>query len=150
MDYFRSSYYAISHIFLMLFIYLFVTHRYSKEKTIGICFSSFFVLTISDCLKLNMFPDSDICYVVVTILQIFVTQFTGIYISDTRDSRALFMGLTASNYVIAGSLAASILHIYTESIFFPLWEAFLSTPPFCCSFILKSGRHGWNAMKRNW
>ena len=114
MDYFRSSYYAISHIFLMLFIYLFVTHRYSKEKTIGICFSSFFVLTISDCLKLNMFPDSDICYVVVTILQIFVTQFTGIYISDTRDSRALFMGLTASNYVIAGSLAASILHIYKE------------------------------------
>ena len=98
----------------MLFIYLFVTHRYSKGKTIGICFSSFFVLTISDCLKLNMFPDSNICYVVVTILQIFVTQFTGIYISDTRDSRALFMGLTASNYVIAGSLAASILHIYTE------------------------------------
>ena len=124
MDYFRNSYYAISHIFLMLFIYLFVTHRYSKGKTIGICFSSFFVLTISDWLKLNMFPDSDICYVVVTILQIFVTQFTGIYISDTRDSRALFMGLTASNYVIAGSLAASILHIYTESIFFSLVGSF--------------------------
>ena len=88
----------------MLFIYLFVTHRYSKRKTIGICFFSFLILTITDCLKLNLFPESGLCYVIVTILQILVTQFTGVFISQTRDGRAIFMGLTSSNYVIAGSI----------------------------------------------
>lgn len=118
MDYFRNVSYLVSHIFLVLFIYLFVTHRYSKRKTIGICFSSFLILSITDCLKLNLFPDSDLCYFIVTIFQIFVTQFTGIYISQTRDGRVLFMGLTSSNYVIAGSIISAILHIYTGSMFF--------------------------------
>ena len=124
MDYFRSSYYAISHIFLMLFIYLFVTHRYSKEKTIGICFSSFFVLTISDCLKLNMFPDSDICYVVVTILQIFVTQFTGIYISDTRDSRALFGFVFIQLCHCRQFSRIYFAYLYGKHIFFPCGKLF--------------------------
>ena len=120
MDYFRNVSYLISHIFLMLFIYLFVTHRYSKRKTIGICFSSFLILTITDCLKLNLFPDSSLCYFTVTLFQIFVTQFTGIFISGTRDGRVLFMGLTSSNYVIAGSIVAAVLHIYTGSMLFSL------------------------------
>ena len=95
----------ISHIFLMLFIYLFVTHRYSRRKTLGICFSSFLLLSLSDCLKLNIFPDSRLCYLFVTLSQIFITQSTGLFISKTRDSKVLFMGLTSSNYVIAGSIA---------------------------------------------
>lgn len=120
MDYFKNISYMISHLFLMLFIYLFVTHRYSKRKTVGICFSSFLTLTITDCLKLTLFPDSDLCYFIVTLFQIFVTQFTGIFISETRDSKVLFMGLTASNYVIAGSIASIIFHIYTESMLLSL------------------------------
>lgn len=113
MDYFKNISYLISHLFLMLFIYSFVTHRYCERKTIGICFSSFLMLGISDCLKLNLFPDSRICYFAVTLFQIFVTQFTCIFISKTRDAKVLFMGLTASNYVIAGNIASSIFHIYT-------------------------------------
>ena len=120
MDYFKNISYLVSHVFLMLFIYLFVTHRYSKRKTIGICFFSFLILTITDCLKLNLVPESGLCYVIVTILQIFVTQFTGVFISQTRDGRALFMGLTSSNYVIAGSIISAILHIYTGSMAFSI------------------------------
>lgn len=120
MDYFRNISYMISHIFLMLFIYLFVTHRYSKRKTIGICFSSFLFLTLSDCLKLNFFAESNMCYPVVTVVQILVTQFTVMYISETRDNRVLFMGLTASNYVIAGSIVSAIFFIFTENMFFAL------------------------------
>lgn len=104
----------------MSFIYLFVTHRYSKRKTVLVCIFSFFILGISDCLKLNLFPDSDICYFWVTIFQIFVTQFTGIFISETRDGKVLFMGLTASNYVIAGSILSSVFYIYTEDQLFSL------------------------------
>lgn len=113
MDYFNNISYMISHIFLMLFIYLFITHRYPEFITKSICFSSFVLLTATDCIKLNIFPDNDLCYFIVTIIQILITQFTGIFISKKRNTKVLFMGLSASNYVIIGSVLASILYIYT-------------------------------------
>lgn len=118
--YYRNISYLISHVFLMLFIYLFIVHRYSKAKTAGICFSAFLALCISDCLKLNIFPDSRLCYTSVTVFQILVTQLTGLLISKKRDSRVLFMGLSASNYVIAGSITATILYIWTNNMFFTM------------------------------
>lgn len=114
--YYKNISYMISHIFLMLFMYLFMVHRYSKRKTAGICAASFLILCVSDCLKLNLFPDSSLCYVSVTVFQILVTQLTGLYIARQRDSRVLFVGLSASSYVIAGSLAATILYIWTEDM----------------------------------
>lgn len=124
MDYFKNISYMISHIFLMLFLYLFVIHRYSKGKTRAICFFSFALLTLTDIIKLSFFPHSGLCYVLVTLFQIFVTQFTGVYISRTRDARALFMSLSASNYVIAGSIGASIFYIYTDNALFSLIGSF--------------------------
>ena len=113
MNYFTNISYMISHIFLMLFIFFFILHRYSKHKTILICFSTFCLLSFLDCFKLNIFPDSKLCYFVVTILQIVITQSVVIIISEKRDNKVLFMGLSSSNYVIAGSIVASILHICT-------------------------------------
>lgn len=116
MAYFKSISYMISHAFLMVFFYLFVTSRFSRRRTFIICVSSFLILNLFDCFKLLLFPDSSLCYLLVTLVQIFVTQFTGLFISRKRDSRMLFMGLSASNYVIAGSVTASILYIYTDHI----------------------------------
>ena len=114
--YYKSISYMISHIFLMLFMYLFIMRRYSKTRTACICFSSFLVLTLTDCLKLNIFEDSSSCYVVVTVFQIVVTQLTGIFISRNRDSKVLFIGLSASSYVIAGSVSTAILFVWTKNI----------------------------------
>ena len=100
----------------MLFMYLFISHRYSKTKTACICFSSFLILTMTDCLKLDIFADSSFCYVSVTVFQILVTQFTGILISKHRDSKVLFIGLSASSYVIAGSVSATILFTWTQNM----------------------------------
>ncbi len=116
MNYFNNISYMISHLFLMLFIYLFITHRYSKTITKWICFTSFLLLNITDCLKLNIFPDSDLCYFITTLLQIFITQFTGIFISKKRNNKVLFIGLSASNYTIIGSVTAAILYIYTQNM----------------------------------
>lgn len=110
---YKNISYLISHVFLMLFMYLFIARRYSRAKTAGICFSACVLLSMSDCLKLNIFSDSRLCYAVVTVFQILVTQLTGLFISKKRDSRVLFMGLSASNYVIAGSLTATIMYIWT-------------------------------------
>ena len=70
----------------MSFMYLFITHRYSKTTTKWICFTSFLLLNITDYLKLNLFPDSNLCYFLTTLLQIFITQFTGIFISKKRNN----------------------------------------------------------------
>ena len=115
----------MSHLFLLLFIYLFIVHRYSKEKTAGICFISFALLCTTDCLKLNVFPDSNLCYVLVTLFQIFVVQCTGIFIAKERNSKILFIGLTASNYVIAGSIVSTILYFYTGNDIFSLAGSFV-------------------------
>lgn len=113
---YKNISYTISHIFVMLFMYLFIEHRYSEKKTAGICIGSFLAITIPNVLKLNIFPDSRLCYFLVTIHQIAMTQCTGIFISKWRDSKALFIGLSGSNYVIAGSIMAAVLHIYTGNL----------------------------------
>ncbi|MDE7207350.1 MAG: GHKL domain-containing protein [Lachnospiraceae bacterium] len=111
--YYNNIYYMISHIFLMLFLYLFIESRFTKQKTAGICFLSFATLCITDCLKLNIFSGIDLCYTAVTLFQIFAVQFTGLFISRKKNSKALFVGLSASNYVIVGSVAASVFLIWT-------------------------------------
>lgn len=114
---YKNISYTISHIFVMLFMYVFIAHRYSKSKTAAICGASFLAITIPNVLKLNIFPDSRLCYFLVTIYQIVMTQFTGLYISKWRDSKALFIGLSGSNYVIAGSVVAAIVHICTGNLY---------------------------------
>ncbi len=116
MVYFKDISYMLSHVFFMAFIYLFLMHRFSKRKTLGICFISFSVLNALNYFKLNLFPDSGLCYFFADIVQIFTAQFTGLFISRERNSRVLFIGLSASNYVIVGSITASILYIYTGNI----------------------------------
>lgn len=116
MNYFSNISYMLSHIFLLLFIYLFTAHRYSKGRTVLICFSSFMALCLLDLVKLILYPDSSVCYFIVTVIQIFVTQFTAVLISARRNSKALFMGLSSSNYVIAGSITAPVLYIWTGNV----------------------------------
>lgn len=116
MDYFNNLSYLISHIFLMLFIYLFIPRRYSKTASRMICLISFLLLCCADILKLNIFPDSDLCYLLVTIFQIIVTQSTGLFLASKISSKVLFLGLSASNYTIIGSVTASILYLYTHNI----------------------------------
>lgn len=109
----------------MLFVYLFIVHRYSGIKTTVICLFSFLTLCITDCLKLNIFSDSNICYFTVTIAQIILTQSTALVISRRRNSQVLFVGLSASNYVIAGSIFAPILKICTKSNLLALTGSFV-------------------------
>lgn len=115
MNYFSSISYMISHVFLMLFIYFFTRYRYSKVKTILTCLGAFASLCLLDQVKLIFYPGSAVCYFIVTLIQIFITQFTAIFISARRNSKTVFMGLSSSNYVIAGNISAAVLRICTGS-----------------------------------
>lgn len=142
MDYFNNISYTISHMFLMAFLYLFISHRYSKAVTQLICCSTFAFLSATDVLKLNIFPDSELCYVAVTILQIIATQSTGILISQKRNSKVLFIGLSASNYTIIGSIFSPTLLIITKSPSIALLANFIMH--IAILFLLKKGlRNIW-------
>lgn len=62
MDYFQNLSYTVSHVFLMLFLYLFITHRYSKHITKAICIASCVILNVTDLIKLNLYPTNDLIY----------------------------------------------------------------------------------------
>lgn len=126
----------------MAFLYLFISHRYSKKATQLICFSSFAFLSATDILKLNIFPDNPLCYVIVTIVQIIATQSTGILISQKRNSKVLFIGLSASNYTIIGSILSPILLITTKNPAIALLANFIMH--IALLFLLKKGlRNIW-------
>lgn len=116
MLYVKDISYMLSHVFFMVFIYLFSIHRYSRGKTIAICFTASLVMNVLDYFKLNLFADSALFYFFTTITQIAIAQFSGLLISKNRDSKMLFISLSASNYVIVGSITASILYILTDSV----------------------------------
>lgn len=116
MIYVKNISYMLSHVFFMVFIYLFSIHRYSRKKTTGICLAACLAMNLLDYFKLNQFAGSGLFYFFTTIVQIAIAQFSGLFISKNRDSKMLFISLSASNYVIVGSITASILYIFTDSI----------------------------------
>ncbi len=116
MIYIKNISYMMSHIFFLVFVYLFMVHRYSRKKTLAICFLSFLFTTVMNQLKLILFPGHTLLYFFITIIQIVAAQLTGLLISKKRDSRTLFVGLSASNYVVIGSIIASILYILTGNL----------------------------------
>lgn len=120
MVYFKDISYMLSHVFFMAFIYLFLPHRYSKKKTIAICLIACVLMNLLDFFKLNLFGDSRLVYFFALLIQIAIAQLTGLLISKKRNSCALFVGLSASNYVIVGSITTSILYLLTKNFSFAL------------------------------
>ena len=127
MIYVKNISYMMSHVFFLVFVYLFMVHRYSKKKTLFICFLSFLFTTVMSQLKLNLFPDSALFYFFTTLTQIIAAQLTGLLISEKRDSRTLFVGLSASNYVVIGSIIAPILYVFTDNVILALAGNLLAT-----------------------
>lgn len=115
MNYLTALSYILSHIFLILFFYLFMIHRYSKTTTLLIYFLLFSILCTLDFFKLILFPNSALCYIVSTIFQIIATQTLAFFTAKNKNYQTLFVGLSASSYVIAGALSSVIIKIYTDN-----------------------------------
>ena len=150
MAYFKDISYMLSHVFFMAYIYLFMIHRYSKAKTIFICVISCSVMNLLDLFKLNMFPENTLFYFATTIVQITIAQFTGLFISRGRNSKTLFIGLSASNYVVIGSISASIIYIYTNHFGFALIGNFVVHVIILLALYFKIGTIFQKFCERDW
>lgn len=77
-------------------------------------------MTLMDYFKLHLYSDSPVFYFFTTITQIAITQLTALFLSEKRTVKTLFIGLSASNYVLVGTIFAPILYIFTGSVNFAL------------------------------
>lgn len=148
MEFYKNISYMVTQIFLMLFIGLFTVHRFSRWKTVGICAASILLLRVTDIVKLNLFSDSDVVYLTVSVFQIFVVQAAGLFIAEKRNSMVLFIGLTASNYVLAGTIVSSVLYIYTNNFLFSLVGNILAQLVILL-FLVSKIRNIWHACQSN-
>ncbi len=76
MIYVKNISYMLSHVFFMVFLYLFLIHRYSRRQTIAICVVSCSVMNMLDYFKLDMFSGSKPAYLFTTLVQIAIAQCT--------------------------------------------------------------------------
>lgn len=116
MVYVKSISYILSHIFFLVFTCLFIPQRYSRGKTFSICLFSCLLMTLMDYFKLHLYSDSPVFYFFTTIAQIAITQLTALFLSEKRTVKTLFLGLSASNYILVGTIFAPILYIFTGSV----------------------------------
>lgn len=108
--------YCISHVFLIMYIFYFTKRKFSVAVT-------YLILTIATVLLIGLeicrycFNEDRSVSVIVFLLQILIVQGSAVIVSKYRDARALFTGLTATNYVLAGSAAGGIVLILSGKMF---------------------------------
>lgn len=116
MLYVKTISYILSHIFFLIFTCLFIPRRYSNRKTFTICLFSCLLMTLMDYFKLHLHSDSPVFYFFTTIAQIAITQLTALFLSEKRTVKTLFLGLSASNYILVGTIFAPILYLFTGCV----------------------------------
>lgn len=109
MEEFRLICYCISHICMMGFLFAFTRRRYTVKMTAGIVTVSALALLALEVAG-YLFPRLNSP---IVLLQILTLQGTGLLISDYRDMRGLFTGLSASNYVLPGVMTSLYLYVLT-------------------------------------
>lgn len=111
--------YRISMIFMLLYMWAFLSLKYNKLKSILITAGSFLITDmIERVLLLKDIPVE--CNLLLLIFEILVVQMTAVLLSSYRDMRAVFTGITASTYVLPGNiLYMGIAEILGKKI--PAW-----------------------------
>jgi hypothetical protein len=111
--------YRVSMVFILLFILSFLPLRYKKTKTILIAIGCFVLTGLVDYIHLSTTKTLTIgMRYSFSILLIILTQGTALLLCRYRDWRAIFTGVTASAYVLAGDMLWNITANATGS--FPL------------------------------
>lgn len=107
----------ISMVFLLLFIYIFLPLRYKKSTTVIILVLSFILSGLIEYLQFIIF-NNDNYSLLATFLNIIVVQGTNLLLSNYRDFRALFTGITAVAYVLVGNVVSLIIWGYNHNYFY--------------------------------
>lgn len=109
MEIFRLFSYSTSHIFLICYVLMFIKWRYSALRTIGTAVVTTLCLIGLELVRYVQL-DQGLHLLWTIVAQILLLQTTTLYLSEYRDFRGLFTGLSSSNYVLFGNLIARIVY----------------------------------------
>lgn len=104
----------VSLTFLLVFLLLFLPLRWKKGRSILLTAVCFTVTTAVDALQ--CMAGSGMAALAVTMLEIVLVQGEALLLCRYRDFRALFVGISASAYVLVGNVA-SILFLLRSGKF---------------------------------
>lgn len=113
--------YFLCVLFLMLYLLFFLPRKYTLLRSASLCAGTVCLATLTNVWQVLYSGGVDGIYTAVTILQILLIQGTVLLLSRYRDARVLFIGLSASNYVMAGGIAGGMAMVYTGS----MWKSLL-------------------------
>ena len=109
--------YRISMIFILIFMMQFLPLRYSKSKSIGIAVLCFVRTGMVDYAHLMAEGITVGMRLMYQIMLIVLVQGTALLMSKYRDFRALFVGISASAFVLGGDMVWNLTLMYSGNVY---------------------------------
>jgi signal transduction histidine kinase len=109
--------YRISMAFLIAFMMEFMPLRYSRRRSVWICLVSYALSTVVNLVHLTITPHEPAVSDRLLFLGILgaIVMATAVILSRYRDWRAIFVGATASAYVLPGGMLWNVMAMATGS-----------------------------------
>ncbi|MEG0214706.1 MAG: GHKL domain-containing protein [Hungatella sp.] len=108
--------YCVSHIFLLIYTLLFTSRRYSIQKSMMLVTGTIGILIGLEWIGYCYGAETGI-RLMVFLMQIALALATAIILSEYRDYRALFTGMSAANYVLLGNFVGLFFYTHTQNFY---------------------------------
>ena len=118
MDIFQLWIVLNSTVFMSLYILLFIPLKYSYKKSIFICILSNSSMVLVEFFRIKFAFDVVWLKIIITIINIVIIQFTALLLAKKKNSYALFIGLSSSDFVFGGNILACFIFLFTKNVFF--------------------------------
>lgn len=120
MDIFQLWIVLNSIVFMSLYILLFIPLKYSYKKSIFICILSNSSMVLVEFFRIKFAFDVVWLKIIITIINIVIIQFTALLLAKKKNSYALFIGLSSSDFVFGGNILACFIFLFTKNVFFAM------------------------------
>lgn len=104
----------LTSAFLLLFLWIFLPHRYRKLPSLGIALASYLLTGVLEAAVSGHVARSiDLYGTAALLIEVLVVLATAMLLGEHRDSRSLFVGLSACTYALAAFIAGSLVYYHT-------------------------------------
>ncbi|MCI8447564.1 MAG: sensor histidine kinase [Eubacterium sp.] len=95
-----------SCVFMSFYFMTFLILKYSKLISALICAAAVTISVLLEIYRISIAFDAPLLKIFISIIQIPILQSCALILSKKKDSYALFIGFSSSNFVIAGNIAS--------------------------------------------
>lgn len=93
----------------------FLILKYSKTTSALLCTAAVTVCVLLEIYRINLSFEAPLLKIFMSIIQIPILQSCALLLSQKKDSYALFIGFSSSNFVLAGNITACAVFLITQN-----------------------------------